>query len=158
MPNGKPGDHPLTDIVVHNIEVFGSEIDDKVRRIHAASPPAVRGHLDALLYWWPTQNPNDANSPILNSKGMSYVLDALLEYVRRHDVEGFGLEIDDKVKRIHAVSPSSLRRHLDALLYWWLTQNPNDDTRPILNPKGLSYVLDALLDYVRERYGETDKA
>jgi hypothetical protein len=99
MPNGKPGDHPLTDIVVHNIEVFGSEIYDKVRRIHAASPPAVQGHLDALLYWWPTQNPNDANSPILNSKGMSYVLDALLEYVRRHDVEGFGLEIDDKVQR-----------------------------------------------------------
>jgi hypothetical protein len=27
MPNGKPGDHPLTDIVVHRQAVFGEPID-----------------------------------------------------------------------------------------------------------------------------------
>jgi hypothetical protein len=84
MPNGKPGDRPLTDIVVHNIEVFGPEIGDKVRRIHAASPRFLREHLDALLYSWPLRNPNDAMSPILNPKGLAYVLDALLDYVREH--------------------------------------------------------------------------
>jgi len=44
MPNGKPGDHPLTDIVVHNHEVFGSPVDDLVRELDAgglwASPTA----------------------------------------------------------------------------------------------------------------------
>ena len=33
MPNGKPGDHPLTDIFAHNIEVYGSEADDLIRKI-----------------------------------------------------------------------------------------------------------------------------
>ncbi len=44
MPNGKPGDHPLTDIVVHNHEVFGAPVDDLVRELDAqdlwASPIA----------------------------------------------------------------------------------------------------------------------
>jgi hypothetical protein len=85
MPNGKPGDHPLTDIVVHNIEVFGSEIDDKVRRIYAASPSSK--HQATILWMWPQQNPNIAASPVLNPKGLSHVLDALLAYVRRHHGE-----------------------------------------------------------------------
>jgi hypothetical protein len=33
MPNGKPGDHPLTDIVVHGMEVFGASCDDLIREI-----------------------------------------------------------------------------------------------------------------------------
>jgi alpha-amylase/alpha-mannosidase (GH57 family) len=33
MPNGKPGDHPLTDIFVHKSEVYGREADDLIRRI-----------------------------------------------------------------------------------------------------------------------------
>lgn len=33
MPNGKPGDHPLTDILVHGFTVFGSELDGLVREI-----------------------------------------------------------------------------------------------------------------------------
>jgi hypothetical protein len=33
MPNGKPGDHPLTDIVVHRMTVFGPVIDDLVREL-----------------------------------------------------------------------------------------------------------------------------
>lgn len=34
MPNGKPGDHPYTDIVIHNWEVFGEEIDGLVCELH----------------------------------------------------------------------------------------------------------------------------
>ena len=34
MPNGKPGDHPLTDITLHRLTVFGPEIDELVRDIH----------------------------------------------------------------------------------------------------------------------------
>ncbi|GAB3754290.1 hypothetical protein [Microlunatus parietis] len=33
MPNGKPGDHPLTDILVHGFTVFGSELDGLIREI-----------------------------------------------------------------------------------------------------------------------------
>jgi hypothetical protein len=34
MPNGKPGDHPYTDIVIHKWKVFGDEIDNLVRELH----------------------------------------------------------------------------------------------------------------------------
>ena len=33
MPNGKPGDHPLTDLFVHELEVYGPEADDLIRKI-----------------------------------------------------------------------------------------------------------------------------
>jgi hypothetical protein len=33
MPNGKPGDHTLTDILVHKRNVYGQEADDLVRKI-----------------------------------------------------------------------------------------------------------------------------
>ena len=33
MPNGKPGDHPITDIMVHGLRVYSPEVDDLVRRI-----------------------------------------------------------------------------------------------------------------------------
>lgn len=33
MPNGKPGDHPLTDILVHGFTVFGAELDGLIREI-----------------------------------------------------------------------------------------------------------------------------
>src|SRR2546422_378077 len=33
MPNGRPGDHPLTDICVHKIEVYGRDADELIRKI-----------------------------------------------------------------------------------------------------------------------------
>jgi hypothetical protein len=33
MANGKPGDHPLTDILIHRIPVFAPDIDDMIREI-----------------------------------------------------------------------------------------------------------------------------
>jgi hypothetical protein len=35
MPNGKSLDHPLSDIVVHGMEVYGPEIDTLIREVHA---------------------------------------------------------------------------------------------------------------------------
>jgi hypothetical protein len=46
MPNGKPGDHPLTDILVHKMKVYGQEADDLIRRIAELSS---RRELDE---WW----------------------------------------------------------------------------------------------------------
>ncbi|GGK00911.1 hypothetical protein GCM10010123_33580 [Pilimelia anulata] len=33
MPNGKPGDSPVTDVVVHHLAVFGWPCDDLIREI-----------------------------------------------------------------------------------------------------------------------------
>jgi hypothetical protein len=38
VPNGKPGDHPINDIVDYRLPVFSSEIDEMVRRIAALVP------------------------------------------------------------------------------------------------------------------------
>jgi hypothetical protein len=46
MPNGKPGDHPLTDILVHNLKVYGQEADDLIRKI---AELCSRRELDE---WW----------------------------------------------------------------------------------------------------------
>lgn len=35
MPNGKIGDHPLTDIVIHNQRVYSEAADSLVRKIAA---------------------------------------------------------------------------------------------------------------------------
>jgi hypothetical protein len=46
MPNGKPGDHPLTDILVHRRNVYGGEADDLIRKIADLSSQAE------LNEWW----------------------------------------------------------------------------------------------------------
>jgi hypothetical protein len=46
MANGTPGDHPLTDILFHKIEVYGAEADELIRRI--ASLCSQR----ELDQWW----------------------------------------------------------------------------------------------------------
>jgi len=46
MPNGKPGDHPLTDILIHNLKVYGQEGDDLIRKI---AELCSRRELDE---WW----------------------------------------------------------------------------------------------------------
>ena len=55
MPNGKPGDHPLTDILHYGANVFGPDIDGLVRDL--ASAPGfgrVRERLAGLLWdHWP---------------------------------------------------------------------------------------------------------
>lgn len=56
MPSGKPGDHPYTDIVVHRLDVFGTEIDDTVRHLHQSLDASGREQLAELLWnsdlWW----------------------------------------------------------------------------------------------------------
>jgi hypothetical protein len=46
VPNGKPGDHPLTDILIHKREVYGKEADELVRKI---AQLCSRRELDD---WW----------------------------------------------------------------------------------------------------------
>ena len=46
MPNGRPGDHPLTDILVHKLKVYRPEADDLIRKI---AELCSRRELDE---WW----------------------------------------------------------------------------------------------------------
>jgi hypothetical protein len=46
MANGKPHDHPLTDILVHNLDVYGGEADELLRRISELCSPRE------LEDWW----------------------------------------------------------------------------------------------------------
>lgn len=46
MANGKPGDHPLTDSLIHNLTVYGQEGDDLIRNI---AELCSRRELDE---WW----------------------------------------------------------------------------------------------------------
>jgi len=50
MPNGRPGDHPLTDVLIHHHRVFGEEIDDLIHQIaDLATWKAFEG-LDDLMF------------------------------------------------------------------------------------------------------------
>jgi hypothetical protein len=44
--NGKPGDHPLTDILGHKLEVYGQETDELILRIREMCS------LRELEEWW----------------------------------------------------------------------------------------------------------
>jgi hypothetical protein len=44
--NGKPGDHPLTDVLAYNLEIYGPEADDLIRKI---AKLCSRRELDT---WW----------------------------------------------------------------------------------------------------------
>jgi hypothetical protein len=46
MANGKHGDHPLTDILVHGLTVYSAEADDLIRKIARLSSPRE------VDQWW----------------------------------------------------------------------------------------------------------
>ena len=82
MPNGRPGDNPFTDIVSHHSEVYGPEIDDKIRKIASLAISPVLRHLDALVSNWPKDKESPGYNPMpLNPKGLSETLDTLLRVV-----------------------------------------------------------------------------
>lgn len=41
MPNGRPGDHPLTDITVHKILTYSRRADSLVRKLHKVVSPTI---------------------------------------------------------------------------------------------------------------------
>jgi hypothetical protein len=46
MANGKPGDHPLTDVLFHKLETYGPEADHLIREISELSSQYE------LYDWW----------------------------------------------------------------------------------------------------------
>lgn len=78
MPNGKPGDHPLTDIVVHRTPMFGDEVDEKVRKLDAIASNELRDVLATLIYFWPWGK----RQPV-DPQNLSTILDSLLRYAEK---------------------------------------------------------------------------
>ena len=73
MPNGRPGDHPFTDIVNHSIRVFTPEIHRLVRELAATgATDRVADLLWQQETWWARQRgeklPNEVelNARLLN--------------------------------------------------------------------------------------------
>jgi hypothetical protein len=81
MPNGRPGDNPYTDLVSYHRELFGREIDDKIRKIHSLAISPVQTHLYALVWNWPKEQGSSWNPMPLNPQGLSETLDTLLRVV-----------------------------------------------------------------------------
>ena len=50
MPNGKPGDHPFTDIVVHGFDVYSPDIDELVRQVAPLCDDKTRRELADRLF------------------------------------------------------------------------------------------------------------
>ncbi len=46
MPAGGPGDHPLTDVINFNLEVYGNEADEILKKIDPLMSPRE------LHEWW----------------------------------------------------------------------------------------------------------
>jgi hypothetical protein len=38
MPNGKPGDHPITDFTIHGFQVFPKDIEEMLTKLRRADP------------------------------------------------------------------------------------------------------------------------
>ena len=49
MPNGKPGDHPYTDVVIHGMSVFGPVIGGLIRNL--ADTGEVDEGVKTFLYY-----------------------------------------------------------------------------------------------------------
>jgi len=57
MPNGKPGDHPVTDILVHKVTVYGDEADDLIRKIaELSSRRELDERWEQEIGWSPQRN------------------------------------------------------------------------------------------------------
>jgi hypothetical protein len=82
MATGKPGEHPLTDILVHHIEIYGIEADGYIRGISDFSSR------HELFEWW--------NAEINGSTDREYVLrkaaERFSELMERSSLSGWQAE------------------------------------------------------------------
>jgi hypothetical protein len=51
MPNGKPGDHPLTDLFSHGTHPFPEDIEEMVRLL-ASIDPMLLNEIEADVFQW----------------------------------------------------------------------------------------------------------
>ena len=62
MPNGRPGDHPLTDIFLHGLEAYGREVDSMLREISALTPDRE------FVQWWERELAAESDHQVVSRK------------------------------------------------------------------------------------------
>jgi hypothetical protein len=87
LPNGKPGDHPYTDIVIHQLSVYSPSADALVREIVALADERTRRELADLLFF----RFNEYDRP--NVAELERILTDLRDRLRREASER-GWELD----------------------------------------------------------------
>ena len=91
MPNGKPGDHPLTDILVHKRNVYSPLAASLVREIAVLADEKTRRELGDLLF---TQYNEFSNPDIPElERYLTGLRDRLKQAARDR-----GLELDENQK------------------------------------------------------------
>jgi hypothetical protein len=50
MPNGRPGDNPITDIIVHDLPTFDREIDQLVKEIAEVAQVRAFRRVERLMF------------------------------------------------------------------------------------------------------------
>lgn len=78
MPNGRPGDHPYTDIVVHGNTVYSAEVTELVEAMDEEAPDSARQEVRTLL-WIAGRDPPSVE--------VWYLKEALVR-IRRHVDDG----------------------------------------------------------------------
>ena len=51
MLNGRPGDHPLTDLLKHGYHPFPAEVEELILELHQLNPTALANTDDMLTDW-----------------------------------------------------------------------------------------------------------
>ncbi len=82
MANGTVGDHPLTDILFHKIEVYGREADETIRKISAL---CSRRELEE---WWEGEIAWSKDSNLVLARSQS----RLAELLRRAKESGWEVQ------------------------------------------------------------------
>lgn len=78
MANGRPGDHPYTDIVIHGYTKFSSKVTEIVEAVDDKGPHSAKQEVRTLL-WITPRNPSDEEVKRLEEA---------LEKIQQHVTDG----------------------------------------------------------------------
>ena len=79
MP-GRPGEHPLNDILVHHKEIYGQEADDAIRSV------ADLSSRHELYQWWTDTIKGSADRDLVLRKAQ----ERFMELIQRSNQSGWG--------------------------------------------------------------------
>lgn len=71
MPNGKIGDNPLSDMVIHGKHPFPADIETMLRKLRAINPELL-GNLDNEPFYWAEGKNLDAGRELLREMLAKY--------------------------------------------------------------------------------------
>lgn len=76
MPNGRPGDHPLTDIAIHGAHYFDRETNERIKRLHDGPGGPLLQVLSDLIFAWP-RRPGGEWTDLVEPEGFRRMVEAI---------------------------------------------------------------------------------